>query len=235
MGLLVGGGQALGAIGNFFGGQSKARAQNKAIIAQYKQRMLIQRAQDLGRFNKYNAKVQGYRDSIANQTQQARMESVQDQLKMDELLKGMSFQGQNDAINELMGRGKIAARGVSGQSAQLAQNSVSAAIGRQAAARDEQMLGAVLANQLREDARIQSLNASRKKAYNDVRYAPMKSLKMKAPQLASGPSALSLVTSLGQAALSGVTAGVGQANYLEGLASNNPAQVAVPQVSDYMN
>lgn len=219
MGLVMGGGQALGAIGNFFGGKAKARAQNKAIIAQYKQRMLIQRAQDLGRFNKYNARVQGFQDQVANQTQVARMESMQDQLKMDEMLKGMAFQGQNDAVNELTARGKIAARGVSGQSAMLAQQSVSAAIGRQAAARDEQMVGAALANRLREDARIQSLNAANKKAYNEVRYAPMKSLKMKAPQLASGPSALSLITGLGQAALSGVSAGMSQQNFLDGITS----------------
>ena len=121
-----------------------------------------------------------------------------------------------------------AARGVSGQSAQLARQSASARIGRQAAARDEQLLGAVMANQLREDARIQSLNAGIEKAYQDVRYAPEKSRKMDKPTLASGPSALSLVAGLGQAALSGVTAGVGQQNFLDDLASRNPTQAQVP-------
>ena len=116
----------------------------------------------------------------------------------------------------------VAARGVSGQSAQLARQSASARIGRQAAARDEQLLGAVMANQLREDARIQSLNAGIEKAYQDVRYAPEKSRKMDKPTLVDGPSALSLVAGLGQAALSGVTAGVGQQNFLDDLASRNP-------------
>lgn len=225
----MGGGQALGAIGNFFGGRSKARAQNKAIIAQYKQRMKIQQAQDLARFNKYNAKVLGYEQGIANLTQQTRLESQQDMLKMDQLLKGLAFQGQNDLVNEVQARGKIAARGVAGQSSMLAQQSVSAAINRQATARDEQMVGAALANQLREDARIQSLNAGIEKRYNEVRYAPEKSRKMDKPQLANGPSALSLVTGLGQAALSGVSAGIGQQNFLDNLASQNPVQVPVPQ------
>lgn len=215
----MGGSQALGAIGNFFGGRSKARAQNKAIIAQYKQRMKIQQAQDLARFNKYNAKVLGFQQGVANQTEMARLESQQDMLKMDQLLKGMKFQDQNDLVNEARARGKIAARGVSGQSAMLAQQSVSAAIGRQAAARDEQMVGAALANRLREDARTRSLNARIEKDYNQVRYAPEKSRKMDKPQLASGPSALSLVTGLGQAALSGVSAGMQQQNFLDGIES----------------
>ena len=107
MGLLVGGGQALGAIGNFFGGRSKARAQNKQIIAEYKQRMKIQQARDLSRFNVYNAKVQGYENNIANMTTRARLESMQDQLKMDQLLKGMKFQDQNDLVNKVQARGRV--------------------------------------------------------------------------------------------------------------------------------
>ena len=125
----------------------------------------------------------------------------------------MKFQDQNDLVNKIQARGKVAARGVSGQSAQLAAQSASAAISRRAVARDEQLLGSVMADQLREDARIQSLNAGIEKAYQDVRYAPEKSRKMDKPTLANGPSALSLVAGLGQAAISGFTAGQGQQNF----------------------
>ena len=211
VGLITGGGSLLKSVAGFFGDQDKARAQNKSIIAQYKQRMKIQRIQDQARFDQYNAKVLGFDQSKANLTEQARIESMQDQLKMDEMLKGMRFQDQNALVNESQARGKIAARGVSGQSALKAMNSVSAAIGRQAAARDEQMVGATLANKLREDARVRSLNASIEKQYNQVRYAPRESMEMMKPELVNGPSALSLVAGIGGAVLDGVSAGIGQA------------------------
>lgn len=214
-----GGASLLGAVTKFIGGKEKARQQNKSIIAQYKQRMKIQRVKDQARFDEYNAKKLGFDQNVANLTEMARLEGVQDQLKMDEMLKGMAFQGQNDAINELQGRGKIAARGVSGQSAMLAQNSLSAAIGRQAAARDEQLVGATLANELREDARIRSLNARIEKDYNQVRYAPKKSMQIDQPELVNGPSALSLIAGVGQAALSAASAGMQQQNFIDGIKS----------------
>ena len=134
---------------------------------------------------------------------------------MDQLLKGMAFQDQSAAINERTDRGKVAARGTAGASMLAAQQSVSAAIGRQAAARDEQLVGSVLANELREDARIRSLNAAREKQFNSVRYAPERSRQMDRPELLSGPSPYSLISGIGQAALSGVTAGLGQQNFLD--------------------
>ena len=224
VGLIAGGGSLFKTFTNFFGDQEKARAQNKSIIAQYKQRMKIQRIQDQARFDQYNAKVLGFDQNKANLTEQARIESMQDQLKMDEMLKGMAFQGQNDLVNESQARGRIAARGVSGQSALKAMNSVSAASGRQAAARDEQMVGATLANKLREDARIRSLNASIEKQYNQVRYAPRESMEIMKPELVNGPSALSLVAGIGEAALSGVTAGMNQANFNNSLQTRIPGQ-----------
>ena len=229
IGLIAGGSSLLSSVTGFFGQKDEAREQNKQIIAQYKQRMKIQQAQDLARFGKYNAKVLGYEQGIANLTEQARLETQQDQLRMDQLLKGMAFQDQSAAVNERTDRGKVAARGTAGASMLAAQQSVSAAIGRQAAARDEQLVGAVLANELREDARIRSLNAAREKQFNSVRYAPERSRQMDRPELLSGPSPYSLISGIGQAALSGVSAGIGQQNFLDQIASQNPTQVQVPQ------
>ena len=159
--------------------------------------MKIQQAQDLARFGKYNAKVLGYEQGIANLTEQARLETQQDQLRMDQLLKGMAFQDQNAAINERTGRGKVAARGVLVHLCLQHNNQcLLLLVGRLLHVMNS-WLEAVLANELREDARIRSLNAAREKQFNSVRYAPERSRQMDRPELLSGPSPYSLITGIG--------------------------------------
>ena len=81
IGLIAGGSSLLSSVTGFFGQKDEAREQNKQIIAQYKQRMKIQQAQDLARFGKYNAKVLGYEQGIANLTEQARLRDTARSIK----------------------------------------------------------------------------------------------------------------------------------------------------------
>ncbi len=222
LGLVVGGGQALGAIGNFIGGNSQANAENRARIKAYKQQMLIRDVRDQQRFGAYNTKKVGYKQSLRALDTQFAVQEMQDELQMNELLKGSKVASQNKLVNEVQAAGKVAAMGSGGASQAKLKQSAMAKLGRQAQVREDQMVSSVYAKQMKDDAQRLSLNAAKQREFNKVRFAPQMSPVQKMGAMVDGPSPFSLVAGIGQAALSGITAGVGQANFAESLTTNNP-------------
>lgn len=225
IGLVAGGGQALGALTNFFGGQSKAAQANKARREQFKQQILIRDLRDTQRFDVYNQKKANYQQNLSNLTRRFGMEQMQDDLRMNELLKGSKLASQNKLVNEVQQVGKISGRGVAGNSAAKMKQSALASLGRQAQVRQDQMVSSQYAKQLKDEARFESLDASRMKAFNQVAFAPQRSAQLQAPTMESGPSPYSLIAGIGGAALSGLQAGMGQANFNDQLLQSNPTQM----------
>ena len=207
------------------GGQSQAAQANKARIEQYKQQMLIRDVRDQQRFGVYRTKKVAYGQNLRALDRRFGIEKMQDDLRMNELLKGSKLASQNRLVNEVRGVGKIAAGTASGTSQAKLNQSALAALGRQAQVREDQLTSSIYAKQLREEARIQSLDAARMKEFNKIRFAPQQSPVQFAPTMESGPSPYSLIAGIGTAALGGLSAGMEQANFNEQIQSNNPNQV----------
>ena len=228
LGLITGGVQGISAIGSFFGGQSKANAENEARIKQYKQQMLIRDVRDQQRFGIYNTKKVAYKQSLNSLDSQFAAQETQDNLRMNELLKGSKVASQNKLVNEVQTAGKIAARGSGGASQAKLKQSALAALGRQAQVREDQMTSSIYAKEMKDNAQRLSLDAAKQREFNKVRFAPQMSPVQAMGAMVDGPSPFSLVAGIGQAALGGLNAGMGQANFLDNLASNNPTKVTVP-------
>ena len=227
IGLVAGGSQALGAITNFIGGQSKAAQANKARIQQFKQQMLIRDVRDQQRFGIYNTKKVAYQQNLNALDRRFALGQTQDNLRMNELLKGSKLASQNKLVNEVQAAGKVAASTASGNSSAKLKQSAMAALGRQAQVRQDQLTSSVYAKQLKAEADVQSLNAAKMKEFNQIRFAPQQSPQSLAPTMESGPSPFSLIAGIGQAALGGLSAGMGQQNLNDQLLTNKPSQVQV--------
>ena len=227
LGLITGGIQGISAIGNFFGGQSKANAENRARIKQYKQQMLIRNVRDQQRFGIYNTKKVGYEQSLKSLDAQFAAKGMQDELQMNELLKGSKLASQNKLVNEVQAAGKVAAMGSGGASQAKLKQSAMAKLGRQAQVREDQMTSSVYAKQMKDDAQRLSLDAAKQREFNKVRFAPQMSPVQEMGAMVDGPSPFSLVAGIGQAALGGLSAGMGQANFEKSLTTGNPLNVQV--------
>jgi hypothetical protein len=219
---------ALGAIGNFIGGNAKANAENRARIKQYKQQMLIRDVRDQQRFGAYNTKKVGYKQSLKALDTQFAAQETQDNLQMNELLKGSKVASQNKLVNEVQTAGKIAARGSGGASSAKLKQSALAALGRQAQIREDQMVSSVYAKQMKDDAQRLSLDAAKQREFNKVRFAPQMSPVQEMGAMVDGPSPFSLVAGIGQAALGGLAMGQSNAGFEKEIMSSNPNNVQVP-------
>ena len=218
----------LSAIGNFMGGNAKANAENRARIKQYKQQMLIRDVRDQQRFGIYNTKKVGYQQSLKALDSQFAAQETQDELRMNELLKGSKLASQNRLVNEVQTTGKIAARGSGGVSQAKMQQSALATLGRQAQVREDQMTSSVYAKQMKDDAQRLSLDAAKQREFNKVRFAPQMSPVQAMGAMVDGPSPFSLVAGIGQAALGGLAMGQSNAGFEKELGSNIPSTVPVP-------
>ena len=222
IGLVTGGIQAIGAIGGFFGQQDKARAENKARIKQYKQAMRIRDQRDSQRFTLYNAKSKiTYKQNLGILDKRFGMEQMQEDLRMNELLKGSKLASQNRLVNEVEALGKVGTTGMSGVSMGKRKQSAMAKLGREAQVRRDQMTSSIYAKQMRDDARVASLDAARMKEFNKVRFAPAKSPVQEMGAMVQGPSPMSLIAGIGNAALGGISAGVGQFNTNQSILAGN--------------
>ena len=218
----------LGAIGNFIGGNAKANAENRARIKQYKQQMLIRDVRDQQRFGAYNTKKVGYKQSLKALDTQFAVQEMQDELQMNELLKGSKVASQNKLVNEVQASGKVAAMGSGGASQAKLKQSAMAQLGRQAQVRQDQMVSSVYAKQMKDDAQRLSLDAAKQREFNKVRFAPQMSPVQAMGAMVDGPSPFSLVAGIGQAALGGLAMGQSNAGFEKELGSNIPSTVPVP-------
>lgn len=228
LGLVTGGLGAAQSLLGFSSAQQQTAQQNKQLQEQYRQRLRIQAMQDVQRFGQYNLKVASYKDQLVNLNKvlgRGGLQDVQEQLRIGQLEKQQRFAAQTENINRVQAQGKIAARGQQGRSAARLQALEGAQFGRQAAARQERMLGEYYASELRGQARTQQLEAAQKAAYSQVAYAPTRSPVPLAPTMLKGPSTAGLFANLAGNVLSGVTAGFGQANTLKRFETADPNTV----------
>tara|TARA_B100000073_G_scaffold65162_1_gene48195 strand:+ start:568 stop:1323 length:756 start_codon:yes stop_codon:yes gene_type:complete len=224
MGLIAGGSQLLGAVGNFFGQQDQTDAQNETIAKQYRNQLKIRYHQDLMKIAGYNLSVDNYKQNLFNRDKIYQAEGLAESLRMNELLKGSRFADQTDAVNMTTAKGRVTAKGRTGKSAARMQGNAVAQIGRNKAIRAKQMFGEMQASELRNETRAVTETAKRDNMYNQVRFGPQFGPGPAVPTFADGPSSMSLLTGIGQAALGGYSAYAGQVNFREQLAATQPSQ-----------
>ena len=215
-------------IGGFMGGQDAARAENEARIDQYKQQMLIRNVRDSNRFQVYNTKKLVFNENLGYLDERFAKAQMQDDLRMNELLKGAKLASQNDLVRQTKA-GSVTARVASGQSSAKLRQSAVAEIGRAAATRQDQLMTSIYAKDLKDQANRDSLEAAKRKEYNKVRFAPQESIPQPfGGQMVEGPSPMSLISGIGSAVLGGVSSWQSQNNFNRQIESQNPANVQVP-------
>ena len=152
MGLMAGGSSLLSTIGGFSGQRKATAARNKAIAQQYRQQLQIRKFQDRQRVDAYNIQKQNYSQNLRGSALKFNLENVAENMRMNELVKGSRFADQSDAINSTIARGKVAASGMTGNTAARMQNNAVAQIGRNAAMRQERLTSQFLASDLSNDS-----------------------------------------------------------------------------------
>ena len=222
VGLIQGGMSLLGNVTGLFGQQSQADARNKAIADQYRQQLVMRDIRTRQSYNQYNLKKLGYEQKMSALQEQTAMQYQQEQLRMNELLKGAKVASQSDLVNQATALGRIDARGQSGVSAQRARTMSVAAMGRSQALRTNKLLGEQDAMMLRNEARRQTLKAGMQKAYNEVAFVPTPGPAPLAPTFVEGPSTFDMLAGIGGAALTGFNAYQGQNNFRKDLLSKPP-------------
>jgi hypothetical protein len=227
----------IGAAQSLFGRsteQARVRQANKqrqqASDFDYYQRLAIRNRQWEDTKEAYRLKVDAYKEGITSREKMTAMAMTQDQLRMNELMKGMKFADQDASIGLAQSQGRIQAGMQQGRTAGRRMALDSASVLRNQAKREQRMVGELFASNLRGQARVQQLDAQNRAAWQQVRFAPKYGAPlMQAPvAMESGPGMMSLFSGLGGAALSGFTAGMQQGNFRSQLRANNPADVPIP-------
>lgn len=203
LGLATGAQGALGAISNYQSGQAAADANNRAALRQYRQANVNRAAA----WDRQRGLYQ-YKQTVYDQELQENNAAVQrayqaEQRRLNDTYDQAAFSNQAELIQALSERGRVMARGVSGQSAARSSNAVLAALGRNQAIRAKSLASARDAYGFNnENTRLQAMSANNR-AYSKVAMPPVAGAAPESPVMQAGPSGMSLMAGLGSAALSG--------------------------------
>ena len=206
----------LGAVGKYQQESAAANARNQSAINNYRQQLRIRNTKWLQDLTKYNYKVLDYENDLRENSLSASRAYQSEQIKVNEILKAQRFKRQERLIKTQQGVGKVAARGTAGQSALMARQSVLAAAGRQQAMDDASFDSALMNQQFQNERISDQLRIANTNAYRPVRFAPEQGPEPIKPVMQDGPSALSLVSGIAGAALSGIKGGYEMDNIING-------------------
>ena len=206
LGLAQGGISALGSVGEFFSGQSAARAQNRQAMKIYKRQMQNQVDEYSRAIAGYNLRKVQYQEQVSNNFTAAGRAYAGEQQRLNEIFKQQAFERQASNIDRVQESGKIAASGRSGVSAARMQAMAEASAGRNEAIAMEQRDQAIRMTRFRGETIRDQLKADNRNAYWNVGAPPVMGRFAPAPMQQEGPSGMSLFASLGQAAIGGFDA-----------------------------
>ena len=234
-GLITGG---MGIFQSFMGhnAQSDAVAQRnrqRRQEAKYKhrQRLAIRNTEWNQQVKAYHLRVGAYKQGLENRAKMTAMDLSADELRLNQMMKGMRFASQDASIAQSQAMGKAQAGAQTGRTAGRKMVMTAAAFGRNQAKREEKMLGEIYAHNMKGEARIATLNAKNQAAHAQVAYAPEYGAPSTMPfvQQEQGPSSMSLLTGIGNAAMAGFSAYQSQSNFRDSLRMNDPSTVKLPQ------
>lgn len=191
------------ALGGFFGGRQEADEANRRAVNAYRERLKAREFDYALRSSEYNQRRLRAQQQYQENYTAANRAYMSEQNRINEIYRKAGFDTQGRRLDLQKEIGSAAARGVSGQSAQLARQSSMAAFGRNEAIQAQSLIGADTAyNTAVTDIR-DKLKIDNRTAYNTIGQAPLPSMLPISPTMTQGPSLFSLGTGLIGAATEG--------------------------------
>ena len=183
-----GGAGIFGAIAGQNDAVAQARAQNEAMMKEYKYRLQIRDKQYKDTQQIYATKLAQYNTQMTAADRAASRAYGIEQYNQSQRLKQAAFQGMS--LNRALAKsgGRAAAAGKSGRSAQRLDQSVENAFVRNQNMIAQNLLTAEETRQYRELGIADQLQSQRNRAYSQVAIAPTKPLPLLEPTQLSGPS-----------------------------------------------
>lgn len=191
------------AVSGFQAKKQQASLANKQALDRYKTAELGRQLDYRGRLNTYNQKIAQYEESGRAAVEALGRGYGQSQAQLNDVYRSVDFSTQANLINKQQQVGRARARGVSGQSAQLAAQNALAQYGRNQAILSQNLLGAQNRFAYDTENLRRRYMSNRNAAYGRIGQAPIAGMPIPEPQFNRGPSYLGLAADLGQAALSG--------------------------------
>ena len=189
----------------------------------FRQRLAIRNTDWNNEVKRYGLRVDSYKRGLTARANMTAKALAQDELNLNQMMKGMRFASQDAAIAQAQQVGKTQATAQSGRTAGRRMAMDVAAFGRNQAKREEKMLGEIYAKNLKAEARVATLDAQNQAAHAEVAYAPQYGAPSTRPyvQREAGPSKFSLYQGILGAGMAGFSAGQSQYNFREGLKVKN--------------
>jgi len=207
-----------------FGAISGAQQQNAATDLANRQAIEVYKRQAQMRADAYSASIAIYNNKkvryqeqlIENQTAAGKA-YVAEQVKLNELLKGMRFKSQAMNIEQAQAQGKVAASGRSGVTAGRLSAMVAAAAGRNQAIMSEQFAGAVQSARRNNENTRDQLRISNRNAYWNVGAPPVPGVAPLPPMMRDGANPFATALNIGTSVLGGVQTGMNFASQINNL------------------
>lgn len=193
----------IGAVGQHQSASAQASAQNAAATNNYKYQLKVrERNWDRERF-KYNVALGQYKDQTQENASAAQRAYSATQMKLNDKYREAAFRNQAMAAKLLESQGAMAARGMTGRSAQRVDSQVFQAFGRNQAIMAENLFSARTSAEYANEGTRRELLSANRKAYNKVAIQPMPGVAPPPPVMTPGPSGLGLAAGLINAGVSG--------------------------------
>ena len=226
---------AAGAIGAHQSAQAQADAANEAAINNYKYQIAVRENKWRQTLTIWNQKRIQYKKGLAENALALNRGDVQVQDSLNRAYQQAKLQGSADTIDLLKKQGVFQARGTNqGQSSDKIERSILAEYGLKNAMRANslamsRMQAYEAGNDLRRKAESDLNNM-----YSKVALQPVQGVAPVVPTMQPGPSPLSLIAGLGQAALGGLSTYKEFGGDMDKIFKNNnkPAPKAAPPSSN---
>ena len=186
--VVKGGAGIMGAIGGHNSAMDQARAQNQAMMDQYKYRLQIRDKQWKDELTVYSNKVAQYDRQMSAADRAASRAYGIEQYNQSQRLKQAAFQGSRLDRALAKSGGAAAASGKSGRSAQRLDTDIENTFVRNQNMIAQNLLTAQETRQYRELGIADRLTSQRNRAYSNVAIAPQTPMELLEPTQLTGPS-----------------------------------------------
>jgi hypothetical protein len=210
-----GAGGIMGSIAGHNDAVAQARAQNQAMMDQYKYRLQIRDKQYKDTQQIYGTKLGQYDLQMKAADRAASRAYGIEQYNQSQRIKQAAFQGMRLDRALAKSGGMAAAAGKSGRSAQRLDTNVENQFVRNQNMIAQNLLTAEETRQYRELGIADSLQSQRNRAYGQVAIAPTKPMELLEPTQLSGPSTMGRNLGI-------LNAGIGMASGIAGAFAPNP-------------
>lgn len=212
LGAATAGAKGFGAYAKHQDAQMKADAANAASINKFNYENELQTFKNNERADIYRQKLREYDVNLLSFKEAAYAGHRREQERLNEVYEAARFSTQGQAIELLQKQGALNASGIAqGASTRRAAASLVAQYGYNQAILAQNLIGA----HGRFRRSIEDINrqwqSAQNRAYSQVAVAPRFGPRPQAPEMVQGPSNLSLIAGLADAAVSGITTGAGLA------------------------